>query len=184
MDKKGYVKVNRYILLFLLISFVGWVMETAFCSLLYKTYVDRGFLNLPFCTIYGSAILIIYFLFGTPQEGGILLAKCKNKFLRLILYFLLAIVVPTVAELITGAFFDRVLGVRLWDYSAYKYNFRGYICLEFSLLWGVLITAAMAFVFPFMKRAIWKIPSRMASVLAIVLAVAVFVDWIICFINI
>ncbi|MBO5525606.1 MAG: putative ABC transporter permease [Clostridia bacterium] len=184
MDKKQYTKVNQYILLFLLISFVGWVMETAFCSFLYKTYCDRGFLTLPFCTIYGFSILIIYFLLGTPQEGGLLLAKCKNKVLRLILYFSLAVVIPTVAELITGAFFDRVLGVTLWDYSMYKYNLWGYICLEFSLLWGVLITAAMAFVFPLMKKAIEKIPDRIATILATVLAVAVLIDWTLCFINV
>lgn len=32
-------------------------------------FSDRGFLSLPFCTIYGSSILAIYLIIGTPSKG-------------------------------------------------------------------------------------------------------------------
>ncbi len=156
-------------------------METVYCSLLNGKFCDRGFLTLPFCTIYGFSIMAIYLLIGTPQKGGLILGKCKRGILRYILYFLAAVLIPSVAELITGAFFDRVFAIRLWNYSSYKYNLWGYVCLKFSLLWGLLITLSMAWIFPLIRKGIEKIPNILTNIMATVLAAAVCADWVICF---
>lgn len=179
-----YTKVNKCILIFLLLSFLGWTLETAYCFALSGKFCNRGFLNLPFCTIYGFSLMAIYILIGTPQSGGLMLGKCKNKALRFILYFLLAALIPTLAELATGIIFDKCFGVRLWNYSPYKYNYGGYICLEFSLIWGILITIFMATVFPAIERLVAKIPARVANVAVTILGLAICVDWIICFVGI
>lgn len=70
MFKKKYTRVSNCVLIFLTISFIGWAMETVYCSLLNGKFCDRGFLTLPFCTIYGFSIMAIYLLIGTPQKGG------------------------------------------------------------------------------------------------------------------
>ena len=175
------LRLCQDILVCLLISFLGWSVETLLCSLRDGAFCDRGFLNLPFCTIYGFSVLAIDALIGTPQEGGLLLRHCRPRRLRLLAYFLLAALIPTLAELATGAFFFRRFGLRLWDYSALRYNFRGYVCLEFSLLWGVLITAGMAWLYPRIRKAVSKIPRHLAGVMAIALALAVCIDWAFCF---
>ena len=51
----------------LILSFIGWVWETIFSFILHSPN-DRGFLVLPFCTIYGFALIFIYLLFGTPSD--------------------------------------------------------------------------------------------------------------------
>ena len=38
---------------FIIYSFFGWVWETCYVSIKSGKYVNRGFINGPFCTIYG-----------------------------------------------------------------------------------------------------------------------------------
>lgn len=49
--------------------------------------------------------------------------------------------VITGVELLTGAIWNRSYGV--WDYRALPLNFKGQICLPFSLLWVPLSLGAM-----------------------------------------
>lgn len=177
-------KASRWILLFFALSFLGWTMETIWCSYLVGHFWNRGFLHLPFCTIYGFGILAIYFLIGTPKEGGWMLKKLKNGVLRWIVYYLMAALIPTVAEIITGAFFDHVLGVELWSYAAYRFNLWGYVSLEISLLWGVLATAFMALIFMPLKRTVEKVPYQISLAIAVALAVVTCIDWCVCFAHV
>ena len=149
---KRYVWLQRYLLLFLSISFLGWGIEMLYALARTGRFTDRGFLTLPFCTIYGFSILIIYALIGTPREGGLLLRAYPHRRSRVLFYFLLAMAIPTLIELVTAAVLDHGFGVRLWDYHPYPLDLWGYICLPLSLIWGVLITAFMAWGFPPLHR--------------------------------
>ena len=42
-------------------------------------------------------------------------------------------------EMIAGWLLDVCFHARWWDYSDKPFNFHGYICLEFSLIWGLAI---------------------------------------------
>ncbi|MBO4989563.1 MAG: putative ABC transporter permease [Clostridia bacterium] len=176
-------RISQSLLILFSVSFLGWVMETTYCWILWKCFCDRGFLTLPFCTIYGFSVLAIYFLIGTPLSGGLLLRRCKNKVLRCPLYFLLAAAIPTATELVTGVFFDKALGIRLWNYASYPLNFHGYICLKFALIWGALITLFMGLLFPLMQKGLQKIPPAVANTIAFCLLFAVCVDWIVCLLR-
>ena len=44
----------------------------------------------------------------------------------------------TAAELLMGAFYRYVLGVEFWSYRQVRWNFKGLVCLPFSLCWTVL----------------------------------------------
>lgn len=57
-------------LYFFMYSFCGWLMETALCSFQEKRFVNRGFLNGPFCPIYGCGIVLIL-IFLLPVRDGI-----------------------------------------------------------------------------------------------------------------
>ncbi len=179
--KKSKTKLSVYILIFFTVSFLGWVVETVYCSALVGHFCDRGFLTLPFCTIYGFSILAVYLLIGTPWGGGLMLGKCRNRVWRLVWYFLLTMAIPTVAELLTGLFFDKIIGIRLWDYFSFRFNFMGYICLEMSLAWGFLITGFMAFLFPLIKYLTEKLPASLKIIIATVLTFATCTDLTWCF---
>lgn len=148
------------------LSFLGWAAETVFFLICYGEFHDRGFMTLPFCTIYGCSFLLLYALIGLP-------GRSKNK----VLYFLLCALIPTALELLTGWFFHHRFGVRLWSYESYRFQFRGYICLEYALLWGLLIPPCMTCIVQPLKRRIFAMRARYAAILALLLAVVSAVDW-------
>ena len=49
----------------------------------------------------------------------------------------------TVVEWLTAKLLERVNRRRWWDYSGKRFNVDGYICLQYSLLWGALGTATV-----------------------------------------
>lgn len=52
-----------YILCFFAYSFLGWICECIYCSIPAKKFINRGFLEGPYCPIYGcGAMLVIYLL--------------------------------------------------------------------------------------------------------------------------
>lgn len=170
---------SRYFVLFMGISFLGWAVETLFFLWYYGKYWDRGFMTLPFCTIYGFSFLLIYFLIGSPEaeEGGILPRRRSGQRNRLF-YLLLSALIPTALELVTGIFFDSVMGLRLWSYTEQRFHFQGYICLEYTLLWAVLVPVCMRYLFVPLKRVIFKMDESFVRRLATVLAVFAAVDWV------
>ena len=163
-------------LLFLIVSFLGWAGETVYALVATGQLCDRGFLTLPFCPIYGFSVLLIYALLGTPQAGGWILRGVKKPLWRLSFYVFFSILIPTVAELITGWFFHRTFGILLWDYSSKPLNLGGYICLEFSLAWGVMIPLGMGLLFPRLRRWVKALPRKLAFLLSVGFSVLLCAD--------
>ena len=110
--------------LFFVYSFLGWVLETAATTLKQRKFSNRGLVNGPFCVIYG--ITAVLMSVGLQELKGIWL-------------FVFAAVYATVAEWISGHLIEKIFHERWWDYSDKPFNFHGYICLEFSLIWGLAI---------------------------------------------
>lgn len=50
-------------------------------------------------------------------------------------------VLITAVELVFGLIFNRKKNV--WDYSAKLFNYKGQICLKYSLLWGIITLPAV-----------------------------------------
>ncbi len=113
-------------------SFGGWLAETAVASGRKKKYQNRGFASGPFCYLYGvGAVVITLFL----QE-----LRGEPLFL-----FVGSLVLATLTEWLAGKLLERMNRQRWWDYSRKRWNLDGYICLQYSLLWGCLGTAAVLY---------------------------------------
>ena len=118
------MQVYFLILYFFTYGFLGWCTEVAYATAKQKRFVNRGFLNGPVCPIYGVGVsVVIYFL--TPVSG--------NFFFL----YLSSTVLVTVLEGLTGYFMDKIFHHKWWDYSNQPLNIGGYVCLIFSLVWGV-----------------------------------------------
>ena len=103
---------------------VGWIWETSYVSVREKHFVNRGFMKGPMIPIYGT--------------GAVLMLVVTLPFRsNLILMFLAGSISATLMELLTGMTMEAIFKVRYWDYSEVKLNFKGYISLWSSLLWGV-----------------------------------------------
>lgn len=112
-------------ILFFAYSFLAWLAETSVATVKMKDFRNRGFASGPFCFLYGftGAILTIF------------LQDLKNDILFL---FLGSMSVATAVEWFSGKLLERMKRKKWWDYSHKKLNFDGYICMQYSLLWGLL----------------------------------------------
>ena len=117
-------------LYFLIYSFGGWVVEVIFHAVALGKVINRGFLNGPVCPVYGFGVLSVFALLNTIQGSGRQMSDG--------MIFVFGIVLAT-AELVAGWLLDVCFHARWWDYSDKPFNFHGYICLEFSLIWGLAI---------------------------------------------
>ena len=115
-------------LYFLIYSFGGWVVEVIFHAVALGKVINRGFLNGPVCPVYGFGVLSVFALLNTIQGNGHQMSDG--------MIFVFGIVLATA---VAGWLLDVCFHARWWDYSDKPFNFHGYICLEFSLIWGLAI---------------------------------------------
>ena len=125
------MELNFYSLsvLYLVYSFLGWVGETVVATIKGRRFANRGVASGPFCFIYGFTAVLLAISFA-DRPGPLLL-------------FLGCAIDATVVEWLTAKLLERVHRRRWWDYSDKRFNVDGYICLQYSLLWGALGTATV-----------------------------------------
>ncbi len=126
----------KIILLFFIYSFLGWVCETFYCSIGKRKFVNRGFLNGPICPVYGfGALLVVYLL---------------EPFLKFNIFviFIAGMIATSVLEYITGFLLEKLFHLKWWDYSTYRFNINGRVCLKNSLMFGALSVALTYFIHP------------------------------------
>ena len=112
-------KICSLYLLFLFISFIGFTYETILAIILKFNDLDRGFLSLPLCPIYGSGVILTYLLFDTPKNMRVVRYKLKSNYkIKIYLYFLFSALVASMLESIIGYFFENKFNVVLWEYSS------------------------------------------------------------------
>lgn len=137
--------LSNLFLYFVLYSFMGWVMETCYCSILERRLVPRGFLYGPVCPIYGGGVTLMI-LFFTPLK--------KN----LVLFYIVAVVVMTSWEYLVGWMLEVTTHVKYWDYSQYRFNLKGRVCLWVALTWGVLSYIVIFFIHPPIQSRVQDLP--------------------------
>lgn len=138
----------------------------AFAAVNQGKFINRGFLNGPVCPIYGFGMLTVVALLWRFRKNVILL-------------FLGASLLTTALELAAGWILERFFQQKWWDYSSLPFNFKGYICLKFSILWGLAASFAVGAVHPFIYFLISKIPFVIGVVFLSLLLAAFAGDFII-----
>ena len=168
-----------------LLSFFGWCIETIFMYHVEGKLVDRGFLFLPLCPIYGCTMIIVYLLLGTPQNGRItrkltdgkmMKTSFPKKLLVFFVYFVSVALIASFAELIVGSVSDKVFQLTLWEYNSYPFNLWGYVCLQFSIIWGILITTAMTLFWRPLTRLVAHLSEKAATLLCRLLCIFLLTD--------
>lgn len=144
--------ISNLFLYFILYSFLGWVMETCYCSIMERRLVPRGFLYGPICPIYGGGVTLMI-LFFTPLK--------KN----LVLFYAVAVVVMTSWEYFVGWVLEVTTHVKYWDYSQYRFNLKGRVCLWVALTWGVLSYIVIFFIHPPIQARMESLPERLEFML-------------------
>lgn len=149
--------------IFIIYAFIGWCTEVSYAALDRGIFVNRGFLNGPYCPIYGCGVVIVVAAL-TPLKDNLLILFAGSFLLTSIL------------EYITGFILEKVFHNKWWDYSNKPFNLHGYVCLKFSIYWGLACTFIMDVIHPIIYKGITMIPHILGVVLLCIIMSAFVVD--------
>ena len=157
------MSIYQLLWLFLIYSFVGWILETIFAITKQRKIINRGLISGPFCTVYGfTGVLITVAL---KDLSGVWL-------------FLFSAIYASVIEWVAGKIIEKICHERWWNYENNKFNLGGYISLQTSVLWGALGFIAVTFTNSLLIDAYKLIPFMVVRIILIVVVIALAADMI------
>mgnify|MGYP002509476529 FL=1 len=157
------MQIYYFVLYFFIYGFVGWCTEVAYATVKQKKFVNRGFLNGPICPVYGVGIGLVVMLLE-PMNGTI------------VSLYVVSTALVTTIEGVTGYLMDKLFHHKWWDYSNQPLNIGGYVCLLFSLAWGVACVLIVRVIHPFVYQMVVMIPVTVGIVFAAVFGVGLLAD--------
>ena len=154
------------ILYFFVYGFLGWCTEVIFAAFKQHRFVNRGFLNGPIWPNYGVGVTLVIACLEAFQSN-------------LLLLYISSVILVTVLEGVTGWAMDKLFHNKWWDYSKLPFNIGGYVCLLFSLIWGVACVFIVYFVHPLIHQVLCRVPHTAGIALIAVLGIALLCDMIV-----
>ncbi len=153
----------EFLWIFFIYAVLGWCSEVCYAALVTGKFVNRGFLNGPWCPIYGFGVVIVLLCLEPLRSSKLLL-------------FAGSVVLTSLLELVTGFVLERIFRQRWWDYSEEPFNLGGYICLRFSILWGLVCVFIVELFHPTVMLFVRVLPHTLGLVLLTVLGAVMAVD--------
>lgn len=158
--------IYQAVWIFIIYAFLGWCSEVAFAAVNKGKFVNRGFLNGPVCPIYGVGMLIVVLCLWNLRDRPLLL-------------FLGSALLTTALEFVTGFVLERFFHDKWWDYSDMPFNIKGYVCLKFTILWGLAASFIIGAIHRFIYMLIEKTPFVLGVILLAVFSAAFIADFIV-----
>lgn len=156
--------IEYIVLYFYLSSFIGWILESVFKTIQDKKITNSGFLYGPFVPIYGFGALIIYFLS--------FLLRNNSQLFQVTVYSLSAVFL----EYLVSFIFEKIFGMKLWDYRDEKFNIRGRICLKFSLIWALLVIFMVEIGQKVLFKTVFYVPQDYVFIVVLCFTVYIIID--------
>ena len=128
--------IEKIFLWLMIYSFFGWVYESILCSITSGSLVNRGFLNGPVCPIYGFGALVV------------ILAFWREPNIRVWNLFFSSMVLTCTLEYLTSWAMEKLFHARWWDYSQYRFNINGRVCLLGAVAFGAFSVLLIKVVHP------------------------------------
>lgn len=160
--------ISQIFILFIIYSFLGWLVEVINCSIVEKKLVNRGFLISPICPIYGCGALLITLVLNNYKDDWFVV-------------FCMAVILCGLLEYFTSWLMEKIFHARWWDYSKNKFNINGRICLETMVPFGILGLVIIYILNPFFYNILNLIPTNIANVISIILFIILIADTIVSF---
>lgn len=163
MHNMIHYTVWDWLLFFYIYSFIGWIWESGYASVGQHRFVNRGFLHGPIIPIYGFGAL------------GVLICTMSVRD-SIPLVFIFGMLGATALEYATGWTMEKIFHVKYWDYSNFKYNLNGYICLPASIAWGFFSVLLVEVINVPIQDVILQMRSVFTELLVLILTAATAVD--------
>lgn len=147
---------------FIFYSVLGWIYETTFCSIKERRPVNRGFLNGPYCPIYGTGAILDLLLLGWIENPFAL--------------FLLGMIVTGTVEYLTGWTLEKLFHAKWWDYSNWKFHIHGRVCLLGLIVFGFMSVIMIKLVHPFVITQTNQLSDISVIVIALCTGILLLID--------
>ena len=158
----------RTVYWFFVYGLLGWCAEVIFAAVKEHRLVNRGFLCGPICPIYGFGMVALLYAARALGAPGLPLSVP--------VVFVVGGVLTTLLELVAGWGLYRLFRIRWWDYTGIPFNLGGYICPQFSLLWGLGSVVMVKGLHPLLARLGDRIPLQALLPLDLILLLVFAVD--------
>lgn len=144
---KKLPRMYLYFIYFLIFAIIGWILETAYSFYALGHFTKRGFLYGPLCPIYGWGALILIIFFNTYRKHNLKL-------------FFYAAIIFSIFEYIVSFAMEAMFSLKWWDYTNEFMNLNGRISIFFSFAWGIIAILFINLIYPFFKKKINIILSK------------------------
>ena len=157
---------HQYLWYTLIFSILGLIVEIIFTLATKGKLENRSGLILgPLCIIYGLAVAAVIAL----------LNRYKGHKIKLFIY---GAILGTAIEYLTSFVLEAVWGIRFWNYSWTKFNICGRICLQYTILWGILTLIIIEVVKKYLDKLINKIQGKPGKIVDIIITTLIIIETI------
>ena len=157
-------KLELLVILFVVMSFVGWLWEVAIHLVEDGEFVKRGVLSGPWLPIYGAGGVLILLFLGRYSKTPVRL-------------FLMTMALCGIMEYTTGWYLEKMYHTRWWDYSDLYFQIQGRVCLVGLLVFGLGGLFLVYRLAPAASRLLQKIPPRTLEILCLILILLFLADF-------
>ena len=167
LNKRKLPRIYLYFIYFLIFSIIGWLLETCFSFYSLGHFTKRGFLFGPLCPIYGWGALILIMFFSTFKKHNLKL-------------FISSALIFTVFEYLVSFGMEALFSLKWWDYTGEFMNLNGRVSIFYTFAWGIIAILFINFIYPFFKKKIniilSKIPYKFQIITVNILLVIFITD--------
>ena len=146
-------------------SVIGWVYESTICSIGQRKLINRGFLNGPYCPIYGTGAVLVLLVLG----------RLKNP---VVLFFAGAVLTCSL-EYLTSWLMEKLFHARWWDYSKRKFNIGGRVCLIGAVVFGAFSVVLILVLHPAIKALTDRLSDAALNWICAILFVGIVSDLVV-----
>lgn len=157
--------VETWFLWLMIYSIIGWVYESTICSISQRKLINRGFLNGPYCPIYGTGAVLVLLVLGRIQNP--------------VLLFFAGAVLTCSLEYLTSWLMEKLFHARWWDYSKRKCNIGGRVCLIGAVVFGAFSVVLILVLHPFIKSLTDRLTDLALNIICAMLFVGIVSDLIV-----
>ena len=162
------MRISKYVCLFLIYSFLGWIFESVFCTIKSGRWENRGFLYGPVVPIYGTGAVVISLVVRFCVGRGFVLSP--------VLIYIISVIGSAILEYVTSWILEKLFHALWWDYSKLPLNINGRISLFTSLGFGFGGLLIVYVIVPFFEGLIGNIFSEVVELLSLCMLFIFAVD--------
>ena len=157
--------VETWFLWLMIYSVIGWVYESTICSIGQRKLINRGFLNGPYCPIYGTGAVLVLLVLGRIQNP--------------VLLFFAGAVLTCSLEYLTSWLMEKLFHARWWDYSKRKFNIGGRVCLIGAIVFGAFSVVLILVLHPWVKSLTDRLTDTALTWICAILFIGIVSDLIV-----